>query len=149
MAEHPINGLMDSAMQNIKEMVDVNTIIGDPVQSPDGTVIIPVSKVSFGLAAGGGEFCGKIDLTEGYLGSGHLQDSVIAPVKYPFAGGSGAGVSISPVAFITVSGGTIKLMPITNNDALDKLLDLCPDILNKVYTFFKDKQNENPTESQN
>lgn len=143
MAEHPIHNLMDSAMQNIKEMVDVNTIIGDPVQAPDGTVIIPVSKVSFGLAAGGGEYSGKIDLTEGYLGSGHLEDSVIAPVKYPFAGGSGAGVSITPMAFITVSNGTIKLVPITNNDALDKFLDMCPDILNKIYTLFKDKMEGN------
>ena len=139
MAEHPIHDLMDSAMQNIKEMVDVNTIIGDPVQSPDGTVIIPVSKVSFGLAAGGGEYSGKIDITEGYLGSGHLEDAVVAPVKYPFAGGSGAGVSITPVAFITVSGSDVKLIPINNNDALNKFLDLCPDILNKIYTLFKDK----------
>ena len=139
MAEHPIHNLMDSAMQNIKEMVDVNTIIGDPVQSPDGTVIIPVSKVSFGLAAGGGEYSGKIDITEGYLGSGHLEESVVAPVKYPFAGGSGAGVSITPVAFITVSGSDVKLIPINNNDALNKFMDLCPDILNKIYTLFKDK----------
>ncbi len=139
MAEHPIHNLMDSAMQNIKEMVDVNTIIGDPVQSPDGTVLIPVSKVSFGLAAGGGEYSGKVDITEGYLGSGHLEESVVAPIKYPFAGGSGAGVSITPVAFISVSGADVKLIPITNNNALDKFLDLCPDILNKIYTLFKDK----------
>ena len=137
MAEHPIHNLMDSAMQNIKEMVDVNTIIGDPVQSPDGTVIIPVSKVSFGLAAGGGEYSGKIDITEGYLGSGHLEDAVVAPVKYPFAGGSGAGVSITPVAFITVSGSDVKLIPINSNDGLNKFLDLCPDILNKIYVLFR------------
>ncbi|MBE7056788.1 MAG: sporulation protein YtfJ [Ruminococcaceae bacterium] len=142
MAEHPIHNLMDSAMQNIKEMVDVNTIIGDPVQSTDGTVILPVSKVSFGLAAGGGEYSGKIDITEGYLGSGHLEDAVVAPVKYPFAGGSGAGVSITPVAFITVSSTGVKLIPISSNDALDKFLDLCPDILNKIYTLIKDKAQE-------
>ena len=133
MAEHPIHNLMDSAMQNIKEMVDVNTIIGDPVTAPDGTVIIPVSRVSFGLAAGGGEYSGKIDITEGYLGSGHLEESVVAPVKYPFAGGSGAGVSISPIAFITVSNGNVKLVPITDNNTLDKFMDLCPDLINKAY----------------
>ncbi len=137
MAEHPINGLMDSAMQNIKEMVDVNTIVGDPVQTPDGTVIIPISKVAFGLAAGGGEYSGAVDFAEGYVGSGHLEDTVVAPVKYPFAGGSGAGVSITPIAFIMVSAGNVKLVPISNSDIADKLLDLCPDVINKVYELIK------------
>lgn len=139
MSEHPINSLMDSAMQNIKEMVDVNTIVGEPVHTTDGFVIIPISKVSFGLAAGGGEYGGAIDFTDGQMGTGPLEEAVIAPVKYPFAGGSGAGVSISPVAFIIVGGGTVKLVPITNNNVMDKLIDLCPDIINKVNDFINKK----------
>lgn len=139
MSEHPINSLMDSAMQNIKEMVDVNTIVGEPVHTADGFVIIPISKVSFGLAAGGGEYGGAVDFTDGQAGTGPLSETVIAPVKYPFAGGSGAGVSISPVAFIIVGGGTVKLVPITNNNLLDKLIDLCPDIINKVSDFINKK----------
>ena len=141
MSEHPINSLMDSAMQNIKEMVDVNTIVGEPVHTTDGFVIIPISKVSFGLAAGGGEYGGAIDFTDGQAGTGPLEEAVIAPVKYPFAGGSGAGVSISPVAFIIVGGGTVKLVPITNNNIMDKLVDLCPDIINKVNDYINMKTN--------
>lgn len=141
MSEHPINSLMDSAMQNIKEMVDVNTIVGEPVHTTDGFVIIPISKVSFGLAAGGGEYGGAIDFTDGQAGTGPLEEAVIAPVKYPFAGGSGAGVSISPVAFIIVGGGTVKLVPITNNNIMDKLVDLCPDIINKVNDYINKKTN--------
>lgn len=133
MSNHPIHALMDSAMQNIKEMVDVNTIVGDAVQAPDGSVIIPISKVSFGLAAGGGEYGGNVDITECSPGTGkNLEDKLIAPVKYPFAGGSGAGVSISPVAFIVVSAGNVQLLPITNNTVLEKLVNMVPDLLNKV-----------------
>lgn len=132
MSEHPINSLMETAMQSIKEMVDVNTIIGDPVQTPDGFVILPISKVSFGLAAGGGEYYGDIDFAESSKGSSPLDDKFITPVKYPFAGGSGAGVCISPVAFMVVGGGKVQLMPVTNNTLPEQLVKLVPDIVTKI-----------------
>ncbi|MCH5304431.1 MAG: GerW family sporulation protein, partial [Ruminococcus sp.] len=92
--DHPINGLMDTTMDKIKQMVDVNTIIGDPITSPDGTIIIPVSKVSYGFASGGSDFPTKKEN------------------KDCFGGGSGAGVTIQPVAFLTVYRGEVKLIPV-------------------------------------
>ncbi|MBQ1965499.1 MAG: GerW family sporulation protein [Clostridia bacterium] len=115
MAEHPIQGLMSTAMENIKNMVDVNTIVGDPVTTPDGTVIIPISKVSFGFAAGGSEFSPK---------SG--KDGL-------FGGGSGGGVSIQPIAFMVVGNGHVRLMPVDSaNRPIDKLIDYVPDLVDKL-----------------
>ncbi|HEX3027156.1 MAG TPA: GerW family sporulation protein [Clostridia bacterium] len=90
MSEHPIQGLMNTALQNIRDMIDVNTIIGEEIVASDGTVIIPVSKVSLGFASGGSDIPNKLE-------------------KDIFGGGSGAGVSINPVAFIVVSNGEVKL----------------------------------------
>lgn len=138
MKEHPICDLMTTAMQSIKEMVDVNTIVGEAVSTPDGSVIIPVSRVSFGFAAGGGEYCGSVDFsgTDVTICEGDGEDSesaaVITPVKYPFAGGSGAGVSISPVAFLVVNSGTIQLLPVDTNSTIEKLVDMIPSAVTKV-----------------
>jgi len=135
LAEHPIEGLMTTAMESIKNMVDVNTIVGDAVQAPDGTVIIPISRVSFGFAAGGGEYGNtlKRDEVEGE------DDKTTESSKYPFAGGSGAGVSIHPVAFMVVGQGQIKLMPVNINSSLDRILDLVPELLEKVNECTKKK----------
>ncbi|NMB96502.1 MAG: sporulation protein YtfJ [Clostridiaceae bacterium] len=131
MAEHPIEGLMKTAMESIKEMVDVNTIVGDAVQAPDGTVIIPISKVSFGFASGGGEYSKKNTSKESDSNEGNDEGKYSAE-KYPFAGGSGAGVSINPVAFMVVGNGKIKLLPVYVNSSLEKMLDLIPELLNKA-----------------
>lgn len=147
MAEHPIQGLMTTAMQSIKEMVDVNTIVGDAVEAPDGTVIIPISRVSFGFAAGGGEFSKCCDIEregeEGTRGRSEGQSG-----KFPFAGGSGAGVSINPVAFMVVGQEQIKLLPVDINSSVEKILDMVPDIINKANETIKKglekrKQNKN------
>lgn len=130
MAEHPIQGLMETAMESIKEMVDVNTIVGDAVQAPDGTVIIPISKVTFGFAAGGGEFASCCSVDE--KGEDSSDDSSKPEIKFPFAGGSGAGVSINPVAFMVVGQGQIKLLPVNINSSLEKILDLIPEIIEKT-----------------
>lgn len=95
MAEHPIQGLMQTAMENIKEMVDVNTIVGDPVQTPDGSIIMPISKVGFGFVAGGSD----IRLDDADHKNGSQSDAQHASVSLPFGGGSGGGVSITPIAF--------------------------------------------------
>lgn len=94
MAEHPIKGLMTTAMESIKEMVDVNTIVGDAVQTPDGTVIIPISRVTFGFAAGGGEY--RTDISNKSRTDYNDEEGSEQHGKFPFAGGSGAGVSINP-----------------------------------------------------
>jgi len=120
MSSHPIEGLMTTAMQSIKEMIDVNTIVGDAVQAPDGTVIIPISKVSFGFAAGGGDYSSQVTKDE-------QVDS-----KFPFAGGSGAGVSVSPVAFMVCGQNQIKLLHVSENSAIEKVLDLVPGLVEKI-----------------
>ncbi len=124
---------MTTAMESIKEMVDVNTIVGDAVQSPDGTVIIPISRVAFGFAAGGGEYkqaCSSEDETE---------ESSDKKERFPFAGGSGAGVSINPVAFMVVGNGQIRLLPVNINSSVDKILDIIPDVLNRMEETIKKK----------
>jgi sporulation protein YtfJ len=117
-AEHPIEKLMDTAMSNIKSMVDVNTIVGDPVETVDGSVIIPISKVSFGFAAGGGEL--KKEETE--KGKG----------QKPFAGGSGAGVMLNPMAFLVVKKDQVRLLPVSNNAVAERLVNIAPEILKEV-----------------
>jgi sporulation protein YtfJ len=121
MEPHPIEELMKTAMESIKEMVDVNTIIGDAVQTVDGTVIIPVSRVAFGFAAGGGEYSKEDSKNQN-------QDS-----KFPFAGGSGAGVSINPVAFMVVGrNSTVKMIPATSQNSIDRVLESVPGIIEQV-----------------
>ena len=125
MGEHPINNLMGTVMENIKGMVDVNTIIGDPVETSSGTIIIPVSKVGFGFAAGGSDFSPRPDQTA-------------------FGGGSGAGVSISPIGFLVVTADQIKLIPISStNTPIDKLIDYIPEVFDKVNGLIKKNKNDN------
>jgi sporulation protein YtfJ len=134
MEPHPIEELMKTVMESIKEMIDVNTIVGDAVQTVDGTVIIPVSRVTFGFAAGGGEYAKKDDTKN--------QDS-----KFPFAGGSGAGVSINPVAFMIVGrNNTIKLIPASPQTSIDRLLDTVPGIIEQMKKALTGKD---PKDSQN
>lgn len=122
MSEHPIEGLMKSTMNSLKEMVDVNTIIGDPVQSPDGLVIIPVSKICFGFASGGTEFNRPKNNKES-----------ITDEKLPFGGGSGAGVSVQPVGFIVVGNNQIKLLTVDEgNTALSSLFDFMTKIADNI-----------------
>lgn len=126
--EHPIQGLMETAMSNIREMVDVNTIIGDPVETPDGTVILPVSRVGFGFAAGGSEFRTQ---------DGH-SNSQQTGSDMPFGGGSGGGVSIVPIGFLIVHGNNVRLLSTDNQNQLyDRLIDMAPSVLEKVQSMIK------------
>lgn len=109
---HPIEGLMKVAMENLKEMVDVNTILGEAVEAADGNVILPISKVSFGFAAGGTEF--------------------EAEKEMPFGGGTGAGISLQPVAFLVVGQGGVRLLPVNQNAIYDRLIDLAPKLLEQL-----------------
>lgn len=129
MGEHPIEGLMKTAMESIKEMVDVNTIIGDPVETPDGTVIIPISRVACGFAAGGGEFEATApEENQGNAGNAGM---------LPFGGGSGAGVSVQPVGFLVVGQGQVRLLPVDGNAVVDRLIDMAPQVINQVQNMFK------------
>ena len=138
MSEHPIEGLMLTAMNSIQDMVDVNTIIGEPIETSNNMVIIPISKVGFGFAAGGSEFKGET-LDE------YTKKEKEEQVQYrlPFGGGSGAGVSISPIAFLVVSPNNVKLLPVNHSSAIDKLMDYVPDLMEKVNCYLnKTMQNK-------
>jgi len=138
MSEHPIEGLMLTAMSSIQDMVDVNTIIGEPIQASNNIIIIPVSKVCFGFAAGGSEFKGET-LDE------YRKKEKEEEVQYrlPFGGGSGAGVNINPVAFLIIQGNNVKLLPVDHTSAIDKLIDYVPDLLEKANSLInKEMQNK-------
>lgn len=127
MSEHPIEGLMQTAMNSIRDMVDVNTIIGEPIETSNNMVIIPISKVCFGFAAGGSEFSGEtIDEYKKKDKEEQVQ------YRLPFGGGSGAGVSINPVAFLVINNDSIKLMPVSHASTIDKLMDYIPDVIEKA-----------------
>ncbi|BAS27634.1 GerW family sporulation protein [Limnochorda pilosa] len=119
-ATHPMDSVMRHTMENLKEMVAVNTILGDPVETPDGSVILPVSRVSFGFAAGGSEFQ--------TAGAGRRDEGHAAP----FGGGSGAGMSVSPVAFLVVGQGDVRLLPVEANPVYDRLIDLAPKLADRL-----------------
>jgi len=115
---HPIERIMDNAMTKIKSFAASDTIMGTPVVTADGASIIPVSKVTMGFLTGGGEYS---DLSrENYS-------------EYPFAGGSGAGVSVSPVAFLVSDGKTVKLLGMEDKSALEKILETIPDVLDSLF----------------
>ena len=119
-------------MVNIKEMVDVNTILGDPVETPDGSVIVPISKVTFGFAAGGSEFdTNQPKPKEKEKNKDQAGQEAEANV-FPFGGGSGAGITIHPVAFLVVGKEQTKLLPVENNMLVDRLLDSAPQLLDKI-----------------
>ena len=142
MNEHPIEGLMKTAMQNIKEMVDVNTILGDPVETPDGNVIVPISKVTFGFAAGGSEFESMQNKPSGRERDRERSQSQEGSEAngFPFGGGSGAGITIHPVAFLVVGKEQTKLLPVESNVMVDRILDSAPQLLDKIQSMFKNDQ---------
>lgn len=128
MSESNIKGIMDTTMDKLRAMVDADTIIGTPVVVGNIT-LIPVSKVSFGLATGGSDFPNK-------------NQSQI------FGGGAGAGVSVVPIAFIAVNGENVHMMPIYNEaTSFDKALNMAPEIIDKVKSIFKEDKYELPKEN--
>ena len=125
--QHPIEGLMVTAMNSIQDMIDVNTIIGEPIETSNNIIIIPISKVSFGFAAGGSEFKGE---TVDEYTKKDKEEAI--QYRLPFGGGSGAGVSINPIAFLVIQPNNVKLMPVNHSSSLDKLLDYMPDLMEKA-----------------
>ena len=127
MSEHPIQGLMDVTLEKIKSMVDSNTIIGNPIAMADGTTILPVSKITFGFASGGSDFPSK-------------------STKDLFGGGSGAGVSILPVAFLVAAkDGSVRLIQLSDtSNNIDRALGLMPEMVDKVAGFFPKDEKTQP-----
>jgi sporulation protein YtfJ len=124
MEHNPINDILEASLANLKKLIDVNTIVGNPITTEDGTTIIPVSKVSFGFATGGSELPTSKPAT-------------------PFGGGSGGGVTISPLAFLVVSKGNVSLLQIQTADTTaDRVVNMVPGVLDKVSGFISKKQNK-------
>lgn len=115
---HPIEGLMEAAISNIKGMADVETVIGEPVTAPDGTILVPVSSVAFGFGVGGSEFGAK---------SG-------TQVKEPmFGGGCGGGATVKPMGFLVISNGSVRFIPMSEGASpVDKIIDMIPGMIDKV-----------------
>lgn len=130
MSEHPIEGMMDTTLEKIKQMVDVNSVIGDPITAPDGTVIIPISKVNYGFASGGSDLPVKV------------------PDKQFFGGGTGAGVTITPVAFLVVSNGDIRLLRVDAGETpVDRIIDQAPELINRIGGMIGKGKKKNPEAS--
>ena len=134
---HPIEGLMNTVMSSIKDMIDVDTIIGEPIEAGIDTTIIPISKVCFGFAAGGSEFKGE---TINEYSKKEKEEQV--QYQLPFGGGSGSHIKIEPVAFLVVSSGIVKLLPITHDSSIDKLIDYVPDLIEKSNDAIKAMKNK-------
>ena len=132
---HPVENLMKSTMENLKDMIDVNTVIGDAVETKDGSYIIPISKVTFGFISGGSEF-GNVCIGPNENMSNH-----------PFGGGSGAGITVKPVAFLVLRKDVVRLLPVEQNNTYDRIVDSVPQIIDIVKGFFNDKKNKSEEES--
>ena len=120
----PLCDLMHSTMEKIHEMVDTNTIVGQPITTPDGVTLIPISKVSFGFGSGGADY-GKVQPKD-------------------FGGGAGAGVKIDPVAFLVIKEGTTRVLPVAvpASTTLDRVVEMVPDVIEKVEKYFDKKKEE-------
>lgn len=129
---HPINDLMSTTMQKIREMVDVNTIVGQPITTPEGITLIPISKLSFGFASGGSDFVSK---------------NQKPGENNTFGGGSGAGVNISPVAFLIVKGDTVRILPVDPPaaTAVERVIEMVPDVVDKITTVLEKKNEDKET----
>lgn len=124
--QHPIGDLMATTMQKLREIADANTIIGQPIQA-EGVTIIPISKLTVGFASGGSDFASKNQKPE---------------ADNAFGGGSGAGMSLSPVAFLIVRGDTVRLMPVAAPPAgtVERVMEMVPEVIDKVTDFIEKRQ---------
>ena len=132
MSENQLNGFLGVTMDKIKEMVDVNTVIGDPIPTQDGTTVIPISRVSYGFASGGTDLPSKVQ-----------------PNKGLFAGGSGAGITITPIAFLAVKNGSVRILQIEPYfSPVDRALEKIPDVVDKLTALVQNFRGEQPSQEE-
>lgn len=125
---HPIENMMKSTMEEIRSMVDVNTVIGSPILPGAGPMILPVSKVSLGFLSGGGEYrAEKMPVKKSGTAFDTQEYGEKNDARYPFAGTAVAGMSITPVAFLSVNGGCVKVLPAQYKNSWDRVIDLLPE----------------------
>lgn len=128
---HPIENIMQTTMEQIKKMVDVNTVVGTPIIADETTTVVPVSKVSLGFLAGGGEYSGKSCVKK----SNEQMDNLEG--RYPFAGTAVVGMSITPLAFVSASGEDVKVLPVTFDCTIDRVVELIPQVLTGLCNMVK------------
>jgi sporulation protein YtfJ len=114
--------MLDKTIAKIREMVDVNSVIGEPITTPDGVTIIPVSKVSVGFGGGGSDFANS--------------------TKDAFGGGAGGGMKVTPICFLIVKDGTVRMMPVATpaNTTADRLVEQIPDVLDRISNFLDNRK---------
>ena len=112
MDRHPIEGLMNTTLESIRDMIDVNTVVGEPIATADGATVVPISRVSFGFVAGGGE-----------------TGTAAPPAEPPFAGGAGAGVTVQPLGFLVTGPDGVRLMPAQCYQPIDRVIELIPQLV--------------------
>ena len=124
-----IPNMLENTIAKIREMVDVNSVIGSPITTGDGVTIIPVSKVSAGFGGGGSDYVSK---------NANKQEN-------PFGGGAGGGVSVTPIAFLIIKDGNVRMMPVATpaNTTADRLVEMIPDTLDKVSAFIDSHSKKN------
>ena len=129
MEKHPIENIMTTTMENIRDMVDVNTVIGEAIVTQDGSTVIPISRVCFGFVAGGGEY--------------RCPSQPKAPEgearRMPFAGGTGAGVTLQPMGFLVTNQNSVRLLPAQAYAPADRIIELVPQLMCEVKTMLKNK----------
>lgn len=128
MDKHPIENIMTTTMENIRDMVDVNTVIGEAVVTQDGSTVIPISRVSFGFVAGGGEY--KCPVSSKCVTETERD-------RLPFAGGTGAGVTIQPMGFLVSNASGIRLLPAQPYAPADRIIELVPQLMCEVKNLIK------------
>ena len=124
---HPLSDMMTSSMAKIKDMIDVNTVIGEPITTPDGVTILPVTKVSIGYGAGGSDFATK---------------NTPANRDNSFGGGAGGAVKITPIAFLIIRDGNVRMLPIAEpaSTSMDRLIEQLPDLIDRAESFLKERK---------
>ena len=126
--------MLENTIEKIREMVDVNSVIGNPITTPDGVTIIPISKVSVGFGGGGSDFVSKN----------------VNKHENPFGGGAGGGVNVTPIAFLIVKEGNVRMLPVAApaNTTPDRIVEMVPDVLDKLTAFIDSKIQKDEAKSE-
>lgn len=132
---HPLSEMMTSTMEKIKSMIDVNTVIGNPISTPNGATVIPITKVSIGYGSGGSDFA-----TKNYPAN---RDNA-------FGGGAGAGIQITPIAFLVVRDDSVRMLPISEpaSSSMDRLIELLPELIDKAESYLSEKKAKKAEEAE-
>lgn len=123
---HPLPNMLETTLQKVKEMINVDSVMGTPITTPEGITIIPVCKVSYGVGGGGSDFSTKN----------------VSRSEYPFGGGTGVGAKITPIAFLVINGQNVRMLPVANpaNTTTDRVVEMVPDVLDRIASFLDSRK---------